>query len=173
MLILAIACGAGYYNYVYVPTTAKIAAGEAELARLEVEHNRLLVWEAEVPQTEQRLEVVQEELDGWVADANAVGDTPQALLFLEAESDRFGIRLSALRLSSNQASISFGAPNYLQTRLFLQEMERMIAFEVSRIRYSVPTGAALDGSFDIALHIGGADPNAGSEPRDRINPFIR
>jgi len=67
----------------------------------------------------------------------------------------------------------FSAPNYLQVRLLLQELERMTAFEVAQIRYSVPVGAAVDGSFEVSLHIGGADPSVGLEPTDRIDPFGR
>lgn len=173
MMVLAVALCAGYYNYVYTPVTEQIAAGESELLRLEAEHNKLLVWQAEVPQTELRLEEVQEELDGWVADAKAVADAPQVLLFLEAESATYGVRISSIRISARQASFAFTAPNYIQTRLFLQEMERMMAFEVTRARYSVPAGAAVDGSFDVALHIGAADPSAGLEPVDKIDPFSR
>jgi len=173
LMLLIVAMCVGFYNYVYVPKKAEIEAGAAQVAKLETEHTKLVRWQAEVPQTEARLLVVQGELDGWVAEARAVTNTPQSLVFWQDQSQRYGIRLSSVRLSGSQATLTFTAPSYAQTRSFLMEMEKMLAFEVSKARYSVPTGTTVDGSFDIKLHIGPADPAAGGVPVDRTNPFVR
>ncbi len=172
-VLIIIGVGAGFYNWVYVPYQARIEAGAQELAKLEAEHTKLLRWQTEAAQTEQRLAEVQAELDGWVKEAKSVADTPSAIVFWEQQSRLFGVRLSAVRLSGGQASLTFTAPNYPVTRSFLQEMEKMVAFEVLKARYAVPSGGAVDGSFDVRLHIGAADEDTAGAPSGKQNPFIR
>lgn len=171
--LIIIGVCAAFYNWVYIPYQARIDVNAQQLAVLEAEHNKLVRWQAEAAQTEQRLAEVQAELDGWVKEARAVDNTPLAIVFWEQQSQRFGVRLSAVRLSGGQASLTFTAPNYLVTRSFLLEMEKMVAFEVLKARYAVPSGGAVDGSFDIKLHIGAADEEAAGAPTGKQNPFIR
>jgi len=171
--LVIIGLGAAFYNWVYVPYQARIDAGAIELAKLEAEHDKLVRWQAEAPQTEIRLVEVQAELNGWVAAARAVNDTPLAILFLQNRSAEYGVRLSAVRLSGSQASLTFTAPNYLFVRNFLTSMEKMVAFEVLKARYAVPAGGTVDGSFDIKMHIGPANAASALEARATQNPFVR
>lgn len=171
--LVIIGMGAAFYNWIYVPYQARIDAGAIELAKLEAEHDKLVRWQSEVPQTEVRLVEVQAELDGWVAEARAVSDVPLAIVFLQNRSAEYGVRLSAVRLSGSQASLTFAAPNYLFVRNFLTSMEKMVAFEVLKARYAVPAGGAVDGSFDIKMHIGPANEELAGQPDASQNPFIR
>lgn len=171
--LIVIGLCAAFYNWIYVPYQAKIDLGAQQLAKLETEHTKLVRWQSEVPQTEARLVEVQAELDGWVAEARAVDDVPLAILFLQSRSAQYNVRLSAVRLSSGQASLTFTAPNYLFVRNFLISMEKMVAFEVLKARYAVPAGGTVDGSFDIKLHVGAADKDIANEPTTDLNPFIR
>lgn len=173
LLVLLVVCG-GFYQYFYLPTDARIQAGEAELARLIGEHKRLLGWQAELAQTEARIKAVQAELEGWVSDAKAVSDIPLAIRFLEAQAAARGITLSSIRLGSASASLTFRAPSYAATRSLLVELEKMSAFEVLKYRYAVSgAGPAVDGTFDIKLNVGGADETRALPGAGRTNPFVR
>jgi Tfp pilus assembly protein PilN len=172
MLLIA-GLAAAFYNWVYIPQTTQISANAAEIGRLEAEHNKLLRWQAEVPQTEARLAAVQADLDGWVTEARAVSDTPLMLVFLQNQSQRYGVRLNSIRLAGKQASLSFTAPSYGQVRSLLMAMEKTLALEVVKATYNSPAGGTVDGTFDIRLQLGPANKDAAGVPVERTNPFVR
>jgi Tfp pilus assembly protein PilN len=173
VVLLIIGLGAAFFNWVYTPYQARIDTGAQQLAKLEAEHDKLVRWQAEVPQTEIRLVEVQTELDGWVKEARAVSDTPLAIVFWQAQAAAANVRLTAVRLSGTQASLTFTAPSYPVVRNFLLSMEKMVAFEVLKARYAVPAGSAVDGSFDIRLHIGAANEATANPATTDQNPFVR
>lgn len=137
-VLFVIMCAAVFYNFGYRPSMERIEDSKVVLGCLAKDYERLLQWEKEVPVTEARLAEVQAELDGWVAEARAVGDRPLAPLFWELHGPDDRVEFNLIRLTGTQATIAFRAPDYESARTFLRRMEEKVAFEVLKARFSSP-----------------------------------
>jgi len=173
LVLLVLAACAVFYNYDYLPMDKKIQDGEVEIARLEAELQKLELWEIESAQTEAKIAEIQAELDGWVKEAKAVSDIPLAIRFFEGHAASRNITLRSLRLGSGSASLAFQAPSFETTRAFLMDMEKMLAFEITRASYTMPSARTLDGTFELKLHVGPADTEIAPPAGTRTNPFVR